>query len=313
MHFYKRRFLIILLSGATFFMQSEIQAQTEPMYSQYMFNMLNVNPAYAGSRGTTTASALFRKQWVDMPGAPQTTVISIDGSSREGRIGLGLQILDDKLGIERTTGLMGSYAFRIPVSEKGVLSLGLRAGLLNYRANFTEANTFVPNDPTFNQNVSGILPAAGAGVYYTTDRFYAGLSIPSLLETKLNARKQADVQSGNLKNLHFFYTMGMVMDLSDQVKLKPSMLVKKVNGAPVQFDLNANVWLMDKLAFGASYRTKDAVVGLVEWQINDQLRFGYSYDHTISNLKPFTQATHEMMLRFEIGSSRSSFVSPRYF
>ncbi len=313
MHFYKKRFLMILLSSIAIFMQSEIHAQTEPMYSQYMFNMLNVNPAYAGSRGTTTASALFRKQWIDMPGAPQTTVISIDGATREGRIGWGLQLLDDKLGVERTTGLMASYAFRIPVSDNGVLSLGLRGGLLNYRANFTEVNTFSPNDPTFNQNVNGLLPAAGAGIHYTTDRFYLGLSIPSLLETKLNAQKQADVQSGKLKNLHFFYTMGMVMDLSDQVKLKPSMLVKKVNGAPVQFDLNANVWLMDKLAFGASYRTKDAIVGLVEWQINEQLRFGYSYDHTISNLKSFTQATHEMMLRFEIGSSRSSFVSPRYF
>lgn len=313
MNLYKRRFAIIVFIGISLLLQVKTHAQTEPMYSQYMFNMLNVNPAYAGSRGTTTASALFRKQWVEMPGSPQTTVISIDQASREGRVGLGLQLLDDKLGIERTTGVMASYAFRIPVSDQGVLSLGLRGGILNYRANFTEVNTFAPNDPTFNQNVNGILPAAGAGVYYTTDKFYVGLSIPSLLETKLNAREQADVKSGTLKNMHLFYTMGMVMDLSDQVKLKPSMLIKRVNGAPVQFDFNTNVWLMDKIAFGASYRTKDAIVGLVEWQINDQLRFGYSYDHTISNLRPFSQATHELMLRFEIGSSRSSFVSPRYF
>lgn len=306
---------ILLIVGLIGFCstQNPILAQSEPMYSQYMFNMLNVNPAYAGSRGVTSVSALFRKQWVDMPGAPQTTVISLETSQREGRVGLGLQLMDDKIGIERTTGLLASYAFRIPVSEKGVLSFGLRGGLINYRANFTEVNTFVQNDPVFNQNVAGFLPAAGAGIHYTTDRFYAGVSIPSLLETKLNVRQQADVKSGSLKNLHFFYTMGAVFDLNDEVKLKPSILIKRVNGAPVQYDINANFWLKDMIAFGVSYRSKSAIVGLIEWQLNDQLRFGYSYDHNINNLRPYSLSTHEMMLRFELGSSRSSFVSPRYF
>ena len=157
------------------------------------------------------------------------------------------------------------------------------------------------------------MPAAGAGVHFTTDRFYAGISIPSLLETKLNVRQQADVKSSSFKNLHFFYSMGAVFDLNDEVKLKPSILVKRVNGAPVQFDFNANFWLKDMIAFGVSYRTKNAIVGLVEWQLSDQLRFGYSYDHNITTLRPYSQGTHELMLRFVLGSSRSSFVSPRYF
>lgn len=309
----KNKFLLIVGLLGFCVTQNQVQAQSEPMYSQYMFNMLNVNPAYAGSRGVTSATAMFRKQWVDMPGAPQTTVVSLETSQREGRVGLGLQLLDDKIGIERTTGLLASYAFRIPVSEKGVLSFGIRGGLINYRANFTQVNTFTPNDPVFNQSVAGFLPAAGAGVHFTTDRFYAGISIPSLLETKLNVRQQADVKSGTFKNLHFFYTMGAVFDLNDEVKLKPSILVKRVNGAPVQFDFNANFWLKDMIAFGVSYRTKSAIVGLVEWQLTDQLRFGYSYDHNITTLRPYSQGTHELMLRFELGSSRSSFVSPRYF
>jgi type IX secretion system PorP/SprF family membrane protein len=309
----KNKFLLIIVLSGFYLIQNKATAQSEPMYSQYMFNMLNVNPAYAGSRGVTSVSALFRKQWVDMPGAPQTTVISFETAQQDGRVGLGLQLMDDKIGIERTTGFLANYAFRIPVSEKGVLSFGLRGGLINYRANFSQVNTFVQNDPVFNQNVAGFLPAAGAGVHYTTDRFYAGVSIPSLLETKLNVRQQADVKSGSLRNLHFFYTMGAVFDLNDEVKLKPSILVKRVNGAPVQYDVNANFWLKDMIAFGVSYRSKSAVVGLVEWQLNDQLRFGYSYDHNISTMRPYSQSTHEMMLRFELGSSRSSFVSPRYF
>ncbi|MFZ9207332.1 MAG: type IX secretion system membrane protein PorP/SprF [Sediminibacterium sp.] len=287
--------------------------QSEPMYSQYMFNTLNVNPAYAGARGDTSVTGLFRNQWVGIKGAPQTAVVSADFLARGGRVGLGLQLMDDQIGVERTTGVMANYSFRIPVSDNGVLSLGLRGGIINYRANFLELTTFQPGDPVFMQNVNGVLPAAGAGVYYASDRFYAGLSAPSILATKLTTGRQADVSGQTLKNLHLFYMMGGVIDLSEQVKLKPSMLIKRVNAAPVQFDFNANVWLMDRIGIGASYRTGDALVGMLEWQVNDKFRFGYAYDYNTSDLRNFNQGTHELMIRYEIGSASSPFVSNRYF
>ena len=304
--------LIAILTMAVSLHSSQLRAQTEPMYSQYMFNMLNINPAYAGSRSVPGMTSLFRKQWVGIPGAPQTSSISLDMPLNEDKAGLAIQLLDDRLGVERTTGAQLNYAYRIKVTEKGILAMGLRVGLLNYRANYSEVATLAPNDPAFYQNVSGFLPAAGAGVYYMTDQFYAGVSVPSLLQTKLNAQQQADVAS-KVSNLHFFATMGGVFKISDDLKLKPSVLMKTVSGAPIEFDFNSNLWLQDKIAFGLSYRTGDAIVGMVEWQMNDQLRFGYDYDYTISKLNPYNQGTHEIMLRYEFGSSRNSYVSPRYF
>ncbi len=292
---------------------SKVVAQTEPMYSQYMFNMLNVNPAYAGSRSVPSMTALFRNQWVGIPGAPQTSSISLDMPLNDDKVGLGIQLYDDRLGIEHTTGFQVNYAYRIHISDEGVLAMGIRAGLLNYRANFSEVTTFQTNDPAFYQNVNGFLPAAGAGIYYTTDKFYVGLSVPSLLQTKLNAKQQADVGETKFSNLHFFATAGTVFNMSENVALKPSILMKSVSGAPLEYDFNCNVWLQNKIGVGASYRTGDAVVGMLEWQINDQLRFGYGYDYTTSKLNAYNQGTHEVMLRYEFGSGRSSFISPRYF
>lgn len=289
------------------------EAQQEPMYSQYMFNMLNINPAYAGSRGVGSATALYRNQWVGIQGAPQTSSLSYDMALKEKKIGLGFQLYDDRLGIERTTGLNVSYAFRIQLTESGTLSLGLQAGVLNYRANYAEVRTFQPNDPSFNQNISGILPAAAAGVYYNSDKFYIGLSTPALLQTKLSNDNRADISSVTGRDLHLYLASGFVMNLNQDLALKPSVLVKAVSGAPVEFDFNANLWIQNILSIGASYRTGDAVVGMVELQLNNQLRMGYAYDKTFSDLGTLNSGSHELMLRFEFGSSRGKVASPRYF
>lgn len=288
------------------------EAQQAPMYSQYMFNMLNINPAYAGSRGVGTGTALYRNQWVGIQGAPQTASLSYDMSLHEKKIGLGFQFYDDRLGIERTTGLNASYAFRIQLTESGTLSLGLQAGVLNYRANYSEVRTFQPNDPSFNQNISGILPAAAAGIYYNSDKFYIGVSTPQLLKTKLSLNNSADVLS-TTRDLHYYLATGFVLDLSQDLVLKPSMLVKAVSGAPVEFDFNTNLWIQDVISFGASYRTGDAMVGMVELQLSKQLRLGYAYDKTFSDLGTYNTGTHEMMLRYEFGSAAGKVASPRYF
>ena len=228
------------------------KAQQHPMYSQYMFNMLNINPAYAGSRGVPTATALYRDQWQGIDGAPKTASLGFDMPIKEKKIGIGFQLYDDRLGIERTTGFNASYAFRIQLTESGTLSLGLQAGVLNYRANYTEARTFSPNDPAFSQNISGFLPAAAAGVYYNSDRFYIGVSTPALLNTKISYDNVANVSSVTSRDLHLYLASGFVLALNRDLMLKPSILVKAVSGAPVEYDLNANLWIQNIISFGVS-------------------------------------------------------------
>ena len=289
------------------------EAQQQPMYSQYMFNMLNINPAYAGSRGVGTATALYRNQWVGIPGAPQTTSLGFDMPINEKKIGIGFQLFDDRLGIERYTGFNASYAFRIQLTEAGTLSLGLQAGLLNYRANYSQVSTFQPGDPAFSQNVSGILPSAAAGIYYNSDRFYIGLSTPALLQTKISYDNVANVSSVTGRDLHLYLASGFVVPLNQDLMLKPSVLVKAVSGAPIEYDLNTNLWIQNTLALGFSYRTGDSYVGMLELQLSKQLRLGYAYDKTFTNLSSYNTGTHELMLRMEFGSSNGKVASPRYF
>lgn len=289
------------------------EAQQAPMYSQYMFNMLNINPAYAGSRGVSTITALYRNQWVGIPGAPRTSSFSFDMPLNDKKIGIGFQLYDDRLGIERTTGLNAFYAFRFQITGSGTLSLGLQAGLLNYQANYTEVTTFQSNDPAFSANVSGLLPSAAAGIYYNSDKFYIGLSTPALLKTKIGYDNAAEISSVSATDLHLYLASGFVMNLNQDLALKPSVLLKAVSGAPLEFDVNANLWIQNKISVGASYRTGDAIVGMLELQLNQQLRFGYAYDKTFSNLGTLNSGTHELMLRMEFGSATGKVSSPRYF
>lgn len=289
------------------------KAQQHPMYSQYMFNMLNINPAYAGSRGVVSATALYRNQWVNIDGAPQTASFSVDMAMKEKKIGVGFQLFDDRLGIERSTGFNASYAFRIQLTNSGTLSLGLQAGVLNYRAYYSQVRTFQAGDPTFSQDIGGFLPSAAAGVYYNSDKFYIGLSTPALLQTKLSKDNTADVSAATGRDLHLFLATGFVMPLSQELVLKPSALVKAVSGAPLEYDFNANLWIQNTLALGFSYRTGDSYVGMLELQMSRQLRFGYAYDKTFSNLGQLNNGTHELMIRMEFGKMNDRVASPRYF
>lgn len=289
------------------------RAQQHPMYSQYMFNMLNINPAYAGSRGVVSATALYRNQWVNIDGAPQTASFSVDMAMKEKKIGVGFQLFDDRLGIERSTGFNASYAFRIQLTNSGTLSLGLQAGVLNYRAYYSQVRTFQAGDPTFSQDIGGFLPSAAAGVYYNSDKFYIGLSTPALLQTKLSKDNTADVSAATGRDMHLFLATGFVMPLSQDLVLKPSALVKAVSGAPLEYDFNANLWIQNTLALGFSYRTGDSYVGMLELQMSRQLRFGYAYDKTFSNLGQLNNGTHELMIRMEFGKTNDRVASPRYF
>ena len=304
--------IFIVLSYASF---EKVLAQTEPMYSQYMYNMLGVNPAYAGSREVLGLNFFQRNQWSGLRGAPKTTSLNLDQSINEGKIGLGIQMFSDQLGVEEASGINGFLSSRIKVSENGILSAGLSVGFMNYQFNSldvlnrirTDDNVFVTVIP------SQWNPSVGFGLYYNTDQFYMGISSPSLLKSRL--AKYENFASGIQKtdDFHLFTTMGYVIKINEEVNLKPSTMIKMVSGAPIEFDLNTNVWLKDILGLGISYRTGDAVLGMAEIQTSPNLRFGYAYDMPFSPLKTYTRGSHEIMIRYEWGSNKSKIKSTRYF
>lgn len=301
--------IISLLSAGNVFAQQEV------MYTQYMFNMMSVNPGYAGSRGILSATAMHRNQWVGVEGAPKTETISFDMATRNKKVGLGIQAFNDRIGIVKTTGFYATYAYRINFEEKGSsLAIGLQGGISNYKADLTKVELIDGGDPAFSQNINAIMPSFGAGIYYNTPKFYAGFSIPNLVKSYLRKDKYLYSTEVTAKRyLHFFFMTGYVFDLDETFKLKPSLLVKTVRGAPIEADVNLNLWIKDIVGVGASYRTGDAVSGLLEVQITNQLRLGYAYDHSISKLVKYNQGTHEVMLRFEFGWEKGKVLSPRYF
>ena len=305
--------VLMLLAVMLFAYQKSI-AQTEPMYSQYMFNMLGVNPAYAGSREASSFNFFQRSQWIGLQGAPQTTSFSFDQSILNKRAGWGIQFYDDKIGVEKADGINIMGSTKIQVSENGILSGGLSFGLMNYRIDLMNVTgRFTPNDPAFYSNLNKWMPSLGLGVYYNTDNFYAGVSIPNILKSRLTAFDliRSGLQKVNQK--HIFLTTGIVIPINEDLKLKPSTMIKMVEGAPIEADFNTNIWLRDIIGVGVSYRTGDAVIGMAEIQANQNLRFGYAYDMTISPLKFYNTGTHEIMIRYEIGNFKNKIKSTRYF
>ncbi len=302
-----RTFMMLFL---IFTSVNSLKAQSEPMYSQYMFNMSAINPAYVGSRGVVNLNYLGRSQWSGITGAPKTNTISLDGSNLKGNMGLGVQVYNDQIGVFKRNGLNLMASSRVKISENGILSGGIQLGVLNQRKNYTDVvNIYDKNDAKFQENKSVTDATLGAGVYYNTDNFYAGVSMPNVLNsTDMNS---SGIQKVSIK--HLYITAGYVFDLSEDVKIKPSSLMKVVSGAPIEFDFNTNLWLKDMIGLGVSYRTGDAIVGMAELQLNKNLRIGYAYDYTFSALKAFTTGSNEVMFRYEFGKEAKNIKSTRYF
>ena len=295
-------------------LSNQLFAQTEPMYSQYMFNMLGVNPAYAGKRDATSLNFFQRRQWLGLSGAPQTTSVSLDGISNQNKIGWGVQFYDDKLGVEKADGINLMMSTHVQITDEGILSGGLSLGLMNYRIDLMNVQgRFTPSDPAFYSNFNKWLPNVGLGLYYSTDKFYAGISVPNVLKSRVSAFDVMNSGIQKVNSTHLFFNTGYVFDINDEIKLKPSTMIKVVGGAPIQADLNANLWLKDIIGLGFSYRTGDAMVAMFETQINENFRVGYAYDMNISPLKYYNNGTHEIMIRYEFGNLKSKVKSTRYF
>lgn len=291
---------------------TQVRSQQTPMYSQYMFNMLNINPAYAGMREAGNFNMLVRKQWVNFPGAPTSGSISYDQRLNGKNNGLGAQVYFDRIGIESTTGVQGYYSYSAPMGA-ATLNLGMSLGVLNYASNYTSTNPFDAGDPSLMNNVQGYLPTAGFGAILESEKWYLAFSAPALFKTKLSENGKG-VLSAAGKEGHYFLTAGYILPLTDDTKLKPSVLVKTVSGTKIQYDLNLNLWFGNLMSIGSSYRTEDAVLGMMELQLNPQLRLGYAYDYNISKLFNYNKGTHEFMLRYELGRLEGKKIqSPRYF
>jgi len=299
-------FLIVFLSA----FQSAF-SQQDAMYTQYMFNTLAINPAYAGSRNVISATGIIRNQWAGIDGAPTTQTFTIDAPIESKKIGLGLQLFSDKLGKTSNTGLIGSYAYRIRM-DKASLSFGLQGSISKFNADYSSIQLDpigLSNDPAFVGKDTKSLVNFGAGAYYNSDRFYIGLSVPELINNVLPG-SQTNI---NRQKLHVFFMSGYVFSLNNSFKLKPAVLLKEVSGAPLQADLNTSLWIKDMFSIGAQYRTNADISGLIEIQVTPQIRFGYSYDHSTTELSGFNSGSHEIMLRYEFGFNKARILSPRYF
>lgn len=291
-------------------------AQQDAMYSQYMFNTLSINPAFAGSRGVVSATALGRIQWSGIPGAPRTQTFSVHSPIAKQRIGVGLQVFNDRVGITKTTGAFMSYAYRLRLG-KSVLSMGLQAGLANFRADYStvEMSSSLPNgDPSFSQSVNKLIPNFGAGLYLSAKKFYLGLSVPHLVNNSLSDNQFKVTNSFiSRQYLQWFASTGYSFDINKDFCLKPSMLLKGVYGAPWQLDVSANLWMVERFAFGMSYRSSADLVFMLEMQATPQFRFGYSYDRGVNGIATFNNGSHEFMLRYEIGNARDKIQGPRTY
>ena len=305
---------------------SRVRAQQDKMFSQYMFNMTALNPAYAGSRDVLSMSALYRNQWAGVNG-PQTATFTMDMPLNRERVGVGLQLYGDKFGEMQEAGGFASYAFRIKVGNRSTLALGLQGGASSFRWNLTNVQTSPDGtgqiDPAFAQDISKVLPNFGTGIYLSNDKSYIGISVPRLIKNRLSEYKSPSSGYLSVQRRHAYATAGFVVGISPAVKMKPSVLVKYAEGAPLGFDGNVNFWFADRIALGVSVRRNqftswspvgtDALVGLLEVQLTDQLRFGYAYDRTMNNFKDVAPSSHEIMIRYEFGFGKNRILTPRYF
>ena len=287
-----------------------LSAQQLPLYSQYMFNTLEINPAYAGFKPAMQFTSIFRKQFNGIRDAPQTALMSFDMPIGETKLGVGVRLVDDKISVSQTLGAQGSLSYHIEGDESRI-SFGLQFGAMNYKANLTNLNITNPGDPVFSQDVNTLVGNVGTGIFYNTDKYYVGVSVPNIIRTHLRETAVELAEYEVRQALHFYVNAGMLIDLNDNFILKPSFLVRGVKGIPINYDINANVFFREMFSVGLSYRSKSAVVGLMDVRVIPQLRLGYAYDYNVGRLNAFAKGTHEIILRYHIPFDRDALM-PSY-
>lgn len=284
-------------------------SQQDPHYTQYMYNTMSVNPAYAGSKGYGVINLLARTQWVGFKGAPDSQILSFDTPLGYSNIGLGVNIVNDKLGPSNEIYLDANASYAIQTGENGSLSLGLKLGGRLLNIDWSKGN-FNKGDKLYETNINNkFMATVGAGVYYYTPKAYVGLSVPNFLKRDYY---DDNVQSVAVERMHFFLIGGYVFDLTEKVKFKPATLFKIVSGAPISFDVSANFLFNNIFRAGISYRYNDSISALLGFQATEAFQIGYAYDLTTSNYSNYNSGTHEIMLRYELFKG-GGVKSPRFF
>ena len=290
-------------------------AQQEALFTQYMFNTLQLNPAYAGSHNGLESAMIYRTQWVGYDGAPNTLNFALHSPLENNKHALGLNFNFDVIGVTSTIRISSIYAYRIIFGNGNVLSFGIQPSVLNYSARLTELDPANPGDAAFSQNMNKWFFNVGAGAYFYSDKFYVGFSIPYTLANNVES---ANTISGNAINQtklmrHYYLIGGYVFDIGEKWALKPNTAFRYIEGLYLTVDLNLNLYYNELIGLGVSYRSKEALCFLMELFINDKFKIGYSYDLVLTGLNVMNKGSHEIMLSFRYPFVKNPSVSPRYF
>ena len=308
-----KKYLILFLLAVSSLNVGDLFAQQDPQFSQYMFNPLYINPAYAGSRGMMNGAIEFRKQWVGFDGAPTTMVLAVNTPTKKGKVGIGFEIINDQIGPRSTTGGYLDYAYRIPVG-KGKLAFGLGAGIMSYQVNFNKI-TYKDNADSYDQlgSVRITKPDFKFGIYFNNKKFYTGISFTHLNQVMYSV--SVDTMKFTQKMVpHGFFTIGRAFQISDNVIFSPSIMTRGVaSAATTNVDLNLNFRFREVLWLGVSLRSEKSIVAMIQYNLTDHLKLGYSYDMTTNRLKSYQSGTHEIVLGFDFNLFQSQVLSPRFF
>ncbi|SMC70516.1 PorP/SprF family type IX secretion system membrane protein [Pedobacter africanus] len=320
--------LILSITGLIFFLVQSVSAQQDAQFSQYMFNGIYINPAYAGYREQLNVHAFYRSQWTGIDGAPKTMSLAVDAIANDGNVGLAFQVSNDKLGAQTNLSAYASYAYRLRMNADGTsrLAFGVSGGLVQLGIDGSLLN---PNDPEPFQSAglqSTVVPDARAGVYYSNDRFYAGFSVDNLLSQYIDVKKHAFIPQ---PKPHFYLTAGMLLPFSADVLLKPSFLLKDDRGGPTSLDVSAFLILAERLWIGGAYRTGvklydksyiqqglsnlNSAVAAVQIFPTSNLRIGYAYDFSMGAMRGYSNGTHELSIGYFFNRKKVRMLSPRYF
>ncbi len=285
-------------------------AQQDAQFTQYMYNTINVNPAYAGSRGAMSIFALHRTQWVGLDGAPVTNAFSVNTPLNNSRLGLGVSIINDKIGPTKENTLSADLSYTVPTSATFKLSFGIKATANLFDLDVSKLNPVNANDPNLQNFNNKFSPNIGAGMYLHSDKAYIGISVPNFIESNRYDDNEVKIFK---EKLNFYLITGYVFDLNSSIKFKPALMTKMIEGAPLQLDVSGNFMFNDKFMIGAAYRWNAAMSAMVGFQISDGMYIGYGYDLETTKLENYNSGSHEIFFRYEIFKNNNKITTPRFF
>jgi type IX secretion system PorP/SprF family membrane protein len=284
-------------------------AQQDAQFTQYMYNTININPAYAGSRGALSIFGLHRTQWVGLDGAPVTNAVSINTPFNNSRLGLGVSVINDRIGPTVENTISADVSYTIPTSEKVKLSFGIKATANLFDLDVSRLNP-VDNDPILQNFNNKFSPNIGAGVYLHSNKGYIGLSIPNFIESNRYDDNEVAIFK---EKINYYLIAGYILDLNNAIKFKPALLTKMVKGAPLQVDVSANFMFNEKLVVGIAYRWSAAITAMVGFQVSEGMYLGYGYDFETTKLNNYNSGSHEIFLRYELFKDNDKITTQRFF